>query len=194
MVRQTSSGGIERCARQSTYLTKESRVRQTVTLVEASLEWRDGMAELFRAVCRSGDALPFTPDLPEEALDAMWLSAGVQAYVALSGGRLAGMYKINANLPGRAAHVGSATYLVRPDMQGQGIGTAMLRDSLARAAAQGYRSMQFNFVVSTNRAAVALYERHGFRIVGTLPEAFLHARLGYVDAYVMSRPIDPAKA
>lgn len=165
---------------------------QPITFLEAGPDDRDAMADLFRAVCRGGDALPFTPDLPDEAFDAMWLAPGVQAYVALADGGLAGMYKLNANLPGRAAHVASATYLVRPDIQGQGIGTAMLRDSLARAAAQGYRSMQFNFVVSTNRAAVALYERHGFRIVGTLPEAFLHARLGYVDAYVMSRPIAPA--
>lgn len=165
---------------------------QPITLLDAGPEDRDAMADLFRAVCRGGDALPFTPDTPAEAFDAMWLSPGVQAYVALVDGRLAGMYKLNANLPGRAAHVASATYLVRPDRQGQGIGTAMLRDSLARAAAQGYRSMQFNFVVSTNRAAVTLYERHGFSIVGTLPEAFLHAQLGYVDAYVMSRRIAPA--
>ena len=163
-----------------------------ITLIEADPRCRDAMADLFRTVCESGDALPFTPDLPDEAFAAMWLAPGVQAYVALVDGRLAGMYKLNPNLPGRAAHVASATYLVRPDMQGQGIGTAMLRDSLARAAAQGYRSMQFNFVVSTNRAAVALYERHGFAIVGRLPEAFRHARLGFVDAYVMSRPIAPA--
>ncbi|MFB9288206.1 GNAT family N-acetyltransferase [Pseudoduganella plicata] len=167
-------------------------MQQPISLVEASPDCRDAMADLFRTVCRQGDALPFTPDIPDAAFDAMWLSAGVQTYVALVDGSLAGMYKLNANLPGRAAHVGSATYLVRPDLQGQGIGTAMLRDSLARAAAQGYRSMQFNFVVSTNRAAVSLYERHGFRIVGTLPEAFLHARSGFVDAYVMSRPIAPA--
>lgn len=169
-------------------------MRLPITLVEASPDRRDAMADLFRTVCREGDALPFTPDTADAAFDAMWLSAGVQAYVALVDGSLAGMYKLNANLPGRAAHVGSATYLVRPDLQGQGIGTAMLRDSLARAAAQGYRSMQFNFVVSTNRTAVSLYERHGFRIVGTLPEAFLHARLGFVDAYVMSRPIAAAMA
>jgi len=167
-------------------------MRQPITLVEAFPDCRDAMADLFRTVCREGDALPFTPDIPDMVFDAMWLSAGVQAYVALVDGSVAGMYKLNANLPGRAAHVGSATYLVRPDLQGQGIGTALLRDSLVRAAAQGYRSMQFNFVVSTNRPAVSLYERHGFSIVGTLPEAFHHARLGFVDAYVMSRPIAPA--
>jgi ribosomal protein S18 acetylase RimI-like enzyme len=44
--------------------------------------------------------------------------------------------------------------------------------------------MQFNFVVSNDRA-VRLWQKHGFEIVGRLPTAFLHPKLGYVDAYVM---------
>jgi len=49
--------------------------------------------------------------------------------------------------------------------------------------------MQFNFVVSTNEHAVSLWKRHGFEIVGTLPKAFLHPKFGYVDAFVMFRPL-----
>lgn len=163
-----------------------------MTFADAGASDRDAMAALFREVCRGGDALPFTEATSDALFDAMWLSAGVQTRVALAGGEVVGMYKLNPNLPGRAAHVGSATYLVRPDMQGKGIGGAMLRESITRAGDAGFRSMQFNFVVSTNGPAVALYQKHGFRIVGTLPAAFLHAQLGYVDAYVMSRPIHSA--
>lgn len=163
---------------------------------DAHAAHRDAMASLFRAVCRAGDGLPFTEDTPDALFDAMWFSPGVQTRVALVEGEVAGMYKLNANLPGRAAHVASATYLVHPAMQGKGLGRAMVQESLARAAEQGYRSMQFNFVVSTNTAAVSLYEKLGFSIMGTLPEAFHHARLGYVDAYVMSRriPLDAREA
>jgi ribosomal protein S18 acetylase RimI-like enzyme len=160
------------------------------TFIRADAVHRDAMAALFREVCRGGNALPFTEDTPDAMFDAMWLSDSVQAFVALDGGDLVGMYKINANLPGRASHVGSATYLVRPDRQGKGIGRAMLCDSLKRAANAGFRAMQFNFVVSTNRAAVALYEKHGFSIAGTLPRAFEHKDLGYVDAYIMFRALD----
>lgn len=52
--------------------------------------------------------------------------------------------------------------------------------------------MQFNFVVSTNRPAVALWRKLGFSIVGTLPRAFRHCELGLVDAYVMHRFLDDA--
>ncbi|MBQ5948268.1 GNAT family N-acetyltransferase [Massilia sp. ST3] len=161
-----------------------------VNFVPAQAGHRDAMAALFREVCRAGDALPFTEDTPDSAFDAMWLATSVQAHVVLFEGEVVGMFKLNANLPGRASHVGSATYLVRPDMQGKGIGGAMLRESIRLAGAAGFRSIQFNFVVSTNRPAVALYEKHGFVVAGALREAFLHRELGYVDAYVMTRPIE----
>jgi ribosomal protein S18 acetylase RimI-like enzyme len=47
--------------------------------------------------------------------------------------------------------------------------------------------MQFNFVVSSNERAVALWRSFGFEIVGRLAAAFEHPRLGLVDAVVMYR-------
>lgn len=52
--------------------------------------------------------------------------------------------------------------------------------------------MQFNVVVSTNQTASRLWERLGFRIVGTLPGAFRHRTLGFVDAFVMFRSLEGA--
>ena len=49
--------------------------------------------------------------------------------------------------------------------------------------------MQYNLVVSTNERAVRLWKKHGFEIIGTLPEAFRHARLGLVDAFVMYKKL-----
>jgi ribosomal protein S18 acetylase RimI-like enzyme len=49
--------------------------------------------------------------------------------------------------------------------------------------------MQFNFVVSSNERAVKLWQSLGFEIAGRLPGAFLHPRLGYVDAFVMYRTL-----
>ena len=49
--------------------------------------------------------------------------------------------------------------------------------------------MQFNFVVSSNRAAVSLWESLNFTVVGVIPQGFHHPRLGLVDALVMHRPL-----
>jgi ribosomal protein S18 acetylase RimI-like enzyme len=66
----------------------------------------------------------------------------------------------------------------------------MCGHSLRLAKSLGFRAMQFNIVAATNTVAVALWEKHGFRITGTLPGAFRHATLGYVDAHVMFRELD----
>jgi ribosomal protein S18 acetylase RimI-like enzyme len=66
-----------------------------------------------------------------------------------------------------------------------GVGRLLGEHCLEEARRQGYLAMQFNYVVSTNTAAVMLWKKLGFSIVGTLPKAFRHKRLGYVDAYVM---------
>jgi 8-oxo-dGTP diphosphatase len=44
--------------------------------------------------------------------------------------------------------------------------------------------------VSTNTRAVELWQRLGFRVVGTLPRVFRHGTLGLVDALVMYRELD----
>jgi 8-oxo-dGTP pyrophosphatase MutT (NUDIX family) len=66
----------------------------------------------------------------------------------------------------------------------------MGRHCLYEARVQGYDAMQFNFVVSTNRRALALWQGLGFQIVGTIPRAYQHGTLGLVDAYVMHRFLD----
>ena len=60
---------------------------------------------------------------------------------------------------------------------------------LGEARRLGFRAMQFNFVVSTNVAAIRLWRQLGFAIVGTLPGVFRHPDQGFVDAYVMFRSL-----
>jgi hypothetical protein len=46
------------------------------------------------------------------------------------------------------------------------------------ARKRGDAGMQFNAVAESNQAAIRLYERLGFRIVGTVPGAFAQPALG----------------
>jgi ribosomal protein S18 acetylase RimI-like enzyme len=66
---------------------------------------------------------------------------------------------------------------------------AMCLHSLDQARARGLQSMQFNFVVATNTRAVRLWESCGFKIVGRLPLAFHHPKVGLVDALIMYRQL-----
>jgi RimJ/RimL family protein N-acetyltransferase len=61
--------------------------------------------------------------------------------------------------------------------------------SLQTARELGFRSIQFNFVISTNLAAIKVWEKCGFTVVGRLPEAFQHHELGLVDALIFFRKL-----
>lgn len=58
---------------------------------------------------------------------------------------------------------------------------------IAEARRAGFLALQFNFVVATNHAALAQWREFGFAVVGSLPRAFRHETLGFVDACVMYR-------
>lgn len=157
----------------------------------------DDLWRIFQAVVAGGDTYYFPPDTSRTGATQYFLGEFASFVAEInsprspegSGGasRVVGMYKLTPNHPGLGSHVANASFMVDPDAQGRGIGRAMAEHCLAEARRTGYQAMQFNFVVSTNVAAVKLWTTLGFAIVGTLPKAFNHARLGLVDAYVMHR-------
>jgi L-amino acid N-acyltransferase YncA len=161
-----------------------------VTIRRAADADFESIWEIFRDVIASEDTYVFSPDTPRESALAYWFGPGVTSYVAVAGERIVGMYKIVQNQPGLGSHVANASFMVAPFYSGKGAGRQMGSHCLREARRNGFRAMQFNFVVSTNVAAVALWKGLGFAIVGTLPQVFKHRDLGYVDAYVMYRSLE----
>jgi L-amino acid N-acyltransferase YncA len=164
------------------------------TIRRAESDDSDAMWAIFRDIVATGDTYPFAPDTPKDEAVAYWAGAGVASYVVESEGRVVGMYKIVANQPGLGSHVANASFMVARSYSGRGVGRQMGLHCLSEARRRGFRAMQFNFVVSTNAAAVALWRSLGFVVVGTLPGAFRHKQLGYVDAYVMYRSLEDIDA
>jgi L-amino acid N-acyltransferase YncA len=147
----------------------------------------DSIWPIFHQVVASGDTYVYEPETTKDEARAIWMAEGVETFIALIDGRIVGTYILKPNQTGLGRHVANAGYMVKPDCHGQGVGRAMCEHSLAEARRRGFTAMQFNIVVSTNEAAVALWKKLGFSIVGTLPKVFRHSRLGLVDAFVMHR-------
>lgn len=148
----------------------------------------DAIWPIFEEVVRAGDTYAFDPEIEREEGMAAWMAPGVRCYVAEAGGVVAGTYVLKPNQQGPGSHVANASFMVASSARGQGIGLAMGEDSLEEARRLGFRAMQFNLVVTTNEAAIALWRKLGFEVAGRLPGAF---RRGdeYVDALVMYRSL-----
>ncbi len=164
--------------------------------------------EMLEPVFSAGDTYAIDPAIPRDAALAYWCSGNHRAFIAegplflekiSSGGgaegaggqtaplTLLGSYYICPNQQGGGAHVCNCGFVTAPQARGRGIARAMLNHALDTARAMGFRAMQFNFVVETNTRAIAIWQSHGFAVVGRLPGAFRHPTQGYIDALVMYR-------
>ncbi|WP_354039707.1 N-acetyltransferase [Devosia sp. UYZn731] len=150
---------------------------------------RAAILAIVAPVLRAGETYAIANDLTDAQTLAYWFAPTHEVFLAEGEGMILGTYYLMANQGGGGAHVANCGYMTAPAAQGKGIARAMCEHSLARAADRGFRAIQFNHVVSTNARAVALWQKLGFDIVGTLPAAFNHPVHGYVDSYVMFKTL-----
>ena len=143
--------------------------------------------KILEPIIRAGETYTLPQDMNRQDALAYWHEPGHDVFVAEENGEILGTYFLRANQKGGGAHVANCSYITAPWASGRGIARAMCQHSLAHAKARGFRAMQFNFVVSSNARAIDLWQRMGFKIVGSLPGAFQHPTLGAVDALVMYR-------
>ena len=141
---------------------------------------------LLEPVFRAGETFPHDPAISEAEAQVAWVEQSQAVMVAVDPARaVVGTYYLRPNSLALGAHVVNAGYVVAEQSRRLGIGSRLCQHSLQAARRLGFRAMQFNLVVSTNSAGIRCWQRNGFQVVGTLPGAFLHKRLGYVDALVM---------
>ncbi len=149
----------------------------------------DALWPLLHEAFLGGDTYPHAPETDRETAHRYWMETPAATFVALEGDRIAGTYYLRPNQPDLGAHVCNAGFMVGSAFRGRGIATAMGRHALAEARRMGYRAMQLNLVVATNEPSIRIWRKLGFDTVGTLPGAFRHKTLGFVDAYVMYRDL-----
>jgi len=145
--------------------------------------------QIIKSVISTGDTYVFDPETPEDEMLDYWFAPEKHVYVAEEGGVIVGTFWLKPNYPGLGSHVCNAAYMVSPNAFGKGIGRRMAEFSLDEARRLGFTAMQFNFVVSSNTAAVKLWKSIGMEIVGEIPDAFDHRELGLTNAYVMYRKL-----
>ncbi|HEX5737142.1 MAG TPA: N-acetyltransferase [Hydrogenophaga sp.] len=156
-----------------------------LTIRPATSADQDSLWQIMEPIIRAGETYDFPRDTSREAALTAWQAPGFQCFVAEDAHGVLGTYVLHPNRQGGGSHVANCGYMTAADANGKGVARAMCAHSLELARAQGFRAMQFNFVIANNHRAVKLWTAMGFETVGRLPEAFLHPLQGYTDALVM---------
>jgi GNAT superfamily N-acetyltransferase len=148
----------------------------------ASTDW-PRLHDLLVEVATAGET--YAMDVPATVAETRAFWEGEQVVVAEVDGRIVGSAKMGPNRPAQGAHVGTASFAVGASARGHGVGRALGEHVVAWHRDEGFRGIQFNAVVSTNTAALRLWESLGFETVGVVPGAFRLPSGEYADLHVM---------
>jgi GNAT superfamily N-acetyltransferase len=149
----------------------------------------DKVWEIFKTVISTGDTYVFDPNTPKESLQKYWFAENMDTFVAVDNDEILGTYFIRPNQIDLGDHIANCGYMVNPKYHGKGIGKILCQHSIDFAKEKRFSGIQFNIVVSSNEGAVKLWERFGFKIIGTTPKGFRHSNLGLVDTYIMFKDL-----
>jgi len=120
---------------------------------EASAIWNDVVAD--------GVAFPQLDLLDAETAKDFFMK---QSFTGIAydteDNKIMGLYILHPNNVGRCGHICNASY-------------AVVSHCMTKARELGFKILQFNAVVSTNSAALSLYEKLGFTRLGVIPGGFL---------------------
>ncbi len=160
-----------------------------MNITEVSSEKFDEVWPIFRQVVQEMDTYPYPPDISKEDAMLHWFSSGAHVFNGYIGDQCIASRYIVPNKIGLGSHICNMGQIVDVTCRGQGIGRQMMEFGIKKATELGFRAIQLNLVVSTNKASIKICEEYGFDIVGTLPEAFFYKREKYVDAFVMYKKL-----
>jgi L-amino acid N-acyltransferase YncA len=130
---------------------------------------------------------PFSVDAEREYLRSFPARGVFQVALRACDRQMVGFQSMEpfANFTRAFDHVGVLGTYVALASRRQGVATRLFEATLAEAREKGYGKI-FTYVRADNAAALRVYQRHGFSIVGT---ARRHARIGgrYIDEIVIEK-------
>lgn len=145
---------------------------KNIVVREYSADDIPAMKDIWNEVVDEGVAFPQEDELTDEGAKDFFAQQTYCGVAVGEDGKVYGMYILHPNNVGRCGHIANASYAVSSESRGLHIGEKLVRDCIAQAKAHGFGILQFNAVVATNIHARHLYERIGFKQLGTIPGGF----------------------
>lgn len=153
-----------------------------IEIVAFSNEYLKGALDVWNEVVKAGKAFPQNEELYEKNGYAFFMSQSFTG-IALdtTTNEVVGLYILHPNNVGRCSHICNASYAVKAEFRGRGIGKMLVTHCIEKARELSFRILQFNAVVASNKSALSLYESLGFVRLGTIPGGFLNKNNVYED-------------
>ncbi|MBQ4814332.1 GNAT family N-acetyltransferase [Pseudoalteromonas luteoviolacea] len=140
---------------------------------------------VFKEIIAQQETYAFDPQMDEESAYQLWCEQSLKSFVYVEQSQVLGSYYLKTNAMGPSDHISNCGYMISPQARGKGLARKLCEHSQQQALELGFRAMQFNSVVSSNEVAVKLWKKLGYDIIGTIPKAYRHPKLGLVDSYIM---------
>lgn len=138
--------------------------------------------EIWNEIVEDGIAFPQTEQLDKHSgLDFFLSQSHTGVAIEKGTGNMVGLYILHPNNVGRCGHICNTSYAVKGNERGKRIGEILVKDSMEQGKKLGFRILQFNAVVSTNKPALRLYKKLGFTQLGIIPGGFLMKDGHYQD-------------
>jgi len=144
---------------------------------------------VFKKVVIEQETYAFDAEIDFESAYNLWCLSPEKTYVIKENGLILGSYYLKANAAGPSSHISNCGYMVSAESRGKGIARKLCLHSQRIAIELGYSAMQFNSVVSSNEIAINLWKKLGYNIIGTIPKAYKHKKLGFIDSYIMHKQL-----
>lgn len=149
----------------------------------------DKVWPIFHAIVSAGETYSYDPDTTKDQGAAIWFAEEKTPYIAEVNGEAVGTFYLRDNQLGLGDHIANGGFMVAPEHAGKGYGTQMALCMIEEAKRAGYTGMQFNFVVEGNDRSLNIWKKLGFAIVGTVPNAFRHAKKGLTPVNILYREL-----
>lgn len=145
---------------------------KNIVIKKYSADDISAMKNIWNEVVDEGVAFPQEESLTDKSAAEFFAQQSYCGVAVDDDDKVYGMYILHPNNIGRCGHIANASYAVSSESRGLHIGEKLVLDCIAQAKAHGFGILQFIAVVATNIHARHLYERIGFKQLGTIPGGF----------------------
>lgn len=171
------------------------RQGDTITIREAQVEDAKALNQLIRTYLQDSDYIPLEVEefTKTEEETKQWITSLQQASNSLllvveHNGQFIGNIDVTGNSRKALQHTAILGMGILKSWRGCGLGTLLVQHVIDWAKSANCLEILWLQVYAENKAAVALYHKHGFEIMGRMPE-FIKVGAYYYTNQIMQRQV-----